>query len=281
MKLDDLQTALLKLRAAWPDLWPGMPRVLAACLAQLGHAADAVAPGPAAAVHACMQDLAEAIETDGRCRLTQGLEPAYHNRLHMADTLVSLTALLLETRQDPGETRLAQQQPAHAEWLAMLAMLGHDFHHDGTINKTPSELERRSVSLLAPLLERHGVSAEDSAVVNDLILLTDPTQVSASHQKIVGRPFAIHDLDCLAVLVQEADILASTLPGIGQGLTQQLAQEWALFDTPRARHVLTGAGRMGFLRFGALFSSPASQRLGLAELRAAQISSLETVAAAA
>ncbi len=272
-----LQTALLNLRAQWPQPWPGLPQVLDGCLQQLGHAQGRPAATKAVPVLACMQALAQLIEEDGVKRHSQGLEPAYHNRLHMADALVALTVLLLETRKDVATSAatVAMARPAHAEWLAMLAMLGHDYLHDGSVNKTPSELEWRSVRKLQPLMAQHGMSAADAEIVKHLILSTDPSVVPASHQKIAHRPFLIDDLDCLTVLVQEADILASSLPDVGQALTQQLAQEWALFDAPRAAQVLTPKGRLGFLRFGALFSSPASQRLGLSALRAAQISSLE------
>lgn len=283
MTLSDLQTALRNLRATWPEPWLGLPRVLDGCLLQLGHVQGQLLGAASAPVLACMQALAQAIESDGQVRAGQGLEPAYHNRLHMADALLALTALLLETRRDRtnsaptahSSSHTSSAGPAHNEWLAILAMLGHDFLHDGTVNKTPSELEWRSVRKLQPLLGAHGVAARDAEVIQHLILQTDPVGVAASHQKIAGRDFVIDDLDCLTVLVQEADILASSLPGVGQDLTQQLAQEWALFDVPRAEQVLTAKGRLGFLRFGGLFSSPASQRLGLGEMRAAQMASLE------
>lgn len=295
MLLTDLQTALRNLRATWPHPWPGLPRLLDDCLQQLGHGLGRPASEVTAPIWLCMQALAQAIESDGQARSAQGLEPAYHNRLHMADALLALTALLLETRGDPASTVPASSPTtnvapadiahgariAHNEWLAMLAMLGHDFLHDGTVNTTPSELEWRSVRQLQPLMAAHGMSAGDAQIIEHLILQTDPVGVAASHQKIAGRDFSIHDLDCLTVLVQEADILASTLPGVGQGLTQQLAQEWAMFDVPRAEQVLTPKGRLGFLRFGALFSSPASQRLGLGEVRAAQIAQLEAALPAA
>lgn len=281
MTLNDLQSALRELRASWPQAWPGLPSVVTACLQHLGHADGSPVATRVAPLLDCMRALGLQIEADGADRHTKGLEPAYHNRLHMADALLALTALLLETRKDlPSgsgafDRDSASPIPAHAEWLAMLAMLGHDFKHDGSVNKTPGELEMRSVGLLQPLMAEHGVSAADAELVKTLILLTDPSGVPASHQKIAGRPFAVTDPDCLAVLVQEADVLASSLPGVGDSLTRQLAEEWASFDAPRAQQILTPKGRLGFLRLGAFFSSPASQRLGLEALRATQIAKLE------
>lgn len=276
MTLDDLQTTFRNLRAAWPDAWPGLPLVLERCLARLGHEGR-----PARAedrrILACMQELARLIEDDGQRRHRDGCEPAYHNRLHMADTLVALTALLLQSRRPQP----APAAPSHVEWLAMLAMLGHDYLHDGTINQSPGQLELRSAEQIAPVMMRHGLGEADRALVRELILLTDPTRVAASHQRISGRRFTVTDPHCLAVLVQEADILASSLPDPGLELTRQLAREWQRVDEQRARQVLTDAGRQGFLRFGALFSSPASQRLGLPALRAAQMAALEPLVQAA
>ncbi len=278
MTLDDLKITFGNLRQTWPEGWPGLPRVLHSCLARLGHGAAR----PSAAdrrILGCMEELAALIESDGQQRSMQGLEPAYHNRLHMADTLVALTVLLLESRRD--EPKRAAAGPSHAEWLAMLAMLGHDYLHDGTINQTPSQLELRSAAHLAPLMERHALAEADRAQVREFILLTDPTRVAATHQKVADRRFAVSDPDCLAVLLQEADILASSLPEPGLELTRQLAQEWHRVDPQRARQVLTNAGRQGFLRFGALFSSPASQRLGLGRVRTQQLQALEAAAAVA
>lgn len=276
MTFDDLQTTFRNLRQPWPQAWPGLALVLERCLGRLGHAPRKALAAEDRSIHACMQELAQLIEQDGQRRHALGQEPAYHNRLHMADALVALTSLLLLSREDePSHTR-----PSHAEWVAMLAMLGHDYLHDGTINQSPSQLELRSADALAPLMARHGVAEADRSLVREFILLTDPTKVSASHQRIASRPFSITDPDCLAVLVQEADILASSLPDPGLELTRQLAREWLPVDEQRARQVLTQAGRLGFLRFGALFSSPASRRLGIPAIRADQLASLEAAASA-
>ncbi len=284
MNLNDLQSELRELRANWPQAWLGLPAVVIGCLDHLGHAAGSPVAVRVAPLLACMQALALQIEADGVNRHATGMEPAYHNRLHTADALLALTALLLETRKNLASSADATgadpvaSAPAPAEWLAML---GHDFKHDGSVNKTPGELELRSVRLLQPLMAEHGVSTADAKLVESLILLTDPSGVPASHQKIAGRAFLVTDPDCLAVLVQEADILASSLAGIGQSLTLHLAQEWALFDVPRAEQVLTPEGRLGFLRFGAVFSSPASHRLGLPAALAEQIASLEATLSSA
>lgn len=273
MTLQDLQTTFGNLRQAWPQGWPGLGRVLDSCLARLG--APASAP-----VVACMHELADMIEADGQSRRARGAEPAYHNRLHMADTLVGLTVLLLESRRDEA-ARGAARPASRGELLALLAMLGHDYLHDGSINRSPGELELRSADALVPVMQRHGLAAADRALVRELILRTDPSGVAASHQKLVGRRFATTDPDCLAVLVQEADILASSLPVPGLELTRSLAEEWERVDPPRARQVLTDAGRLGFLRFAALFSSPASERLGLNRLRQEQLAALDPALLAA
>jgi hypothetical protein len=81
-------------------------------------------------------------------------------------------------------------------------------------------------------------------------------------------------MDCLAVLVQEADIVASTLAVTGTDLTRSLAQEWESDQPAMAKTLLTVEGRLRFLEYGALFSSPASRWMGIQQARQAQIDAI-------
>lgn len=281
-----LEQPFLNLRQRWPQAWPGLPLVLSRCLEQLGHRADDPLNDPlnpgvglppvVQRLKACMADVAWLVESDGQQRAQQGLEPAYHNRLHVADTVVALTLLLLALRnKQPAGSAPSICQPSHGEWLVMLAMLAHDLMHDGRINRRPGEMETLSWRALLPLLKRHGVAAPDQAALRHLILMTDPTQVAACHAKMALREFSIHQLDALVVLMEEADILVSSLPELGRQLTVQLSREWASCAPERAQALLQPQGRLGFLRHAALFSSPAAVQLGLPQIRQAQIDALE------
>jgi hypothetical protein len=79
----------------------------------------------------------------------------------------------------------------------------------------------------------------------------------------------------LAVLVQEADILASTLPKTQQALTQALSREWAPTQPMAAERLLLPQNRLLFLEHAALFSSPAALMLGLDKVKGRQMSHIK------
>jgi hypothetical protein len=267
---DALQASLMNLRQYWPDRWPGLWVVYQGCLARLGHT-DPHKGHPTTAVLKCAKALAQWLERDGERRRLDGTEPQYHNRLHVADTLVGLT-LLLEAQRSPGSPRSTAVH--RHENLAMLAMLAHDLLHAGGINQYPAEIETRSVRALVPLMQRHGMRPQDQDLVIHLILKTDLQSVRASHALIAHRRFSVEDVDCLTVLVQEADVLASTLACTGEELTRSLAQEWVRSHPDMAASLVTVQGRLRFLEHVALFSSPASHLLGVPAMRQIQIDAL-------
>ncbi len=120
-------------------------------------------------------------------------------------------------------------------------------------------------------MKEFGVVHSDQRIMKTMILSTDPTLVKASHEKIKNKQFSIEDVDCLTVLIQEADIMASTMPQVGPLLTKQLASEWSKTNYPGFHALTTLSGRIEFLRNGALFSSPASQLLGIDAVKTAQL----------
>lgn len=123
-------------------------------------------------------------------------------------------------------------------------------------------------------MQKCGVFEEDQKAVGHLILQTDPTLVKESHQKVRGRAFDPSMLPCQTVLVQEADIMASSMPGIGDDLTLQLSDEWRSVDPSRSKSLLSRQSRIFFLKEFALFSSPASQSLGIQSVIDRQITDL-------
>ena len=123
-------------------------------------------------------------------------------------------------------------------------------------------------------MQKCGVFEEDQKAVGHLILQTDPTLVKASHQKVRGMAFDGRMLPCQTVLVQEADIMASAMPGIGEDLTVQLSDEWRSVDPSRSMSLLSKQSRIFFLQEFALFSSPASQSLGVQSVIDRQIKAL-------
>ncbi len=277
LTIDGLKSEFNRLRRLWQQDWVGLPALARESACRLGHRNMAELDTENRAVHDCIVLVADAIEVDGKLRQQRDEEPAYHNRLHIADTLCSLTCLLLATRA--GQGRALDDAPLDIEWLMLLAMVGHDFLHSGQINRVPGEIEARSVTALLPLMEECGVSDAGREIVSELILMTDPARVRPNHEAFRGKAFDLAEPTCRALLLQESDILASAMPDIGIALTHQLADEWSRFSEGMAGSLLSTRSRIKFLREFALFSSPASQWLGLHDMKAAEIDALELIAA--
>ena len=159
--------------------------------------------------------------------------------------------------------------------LALAIMAGHDFLHPGGSNATPSEFEARAVADLQPLMQSAGLYPDDRDVLSHCILATDPTRVKAFHAEVRTRTYELGQRNCLAVLVQEADILASTLPRTQVSLTQALSLEWAPTQPIAAEGLLLPRNRLQFLEHVALFSSPAALILGLDKVKGRQILNLK------
>lgn len=253
---------LARLREPWPTRWPGLPVVLDACAMQLWRDAE---PASEDAQH--MLSLARAmtalIETHNA---PMPIEPHYHNRLHTADALVSVCGLLRVLQ--------AQGHDTPETWMAclLLAVASHDVQHPGGANAFAQQLEHQSVQVFQELAQEHQLASVWIDRVSQLILRTDPTLVSANHERVAGRAFVM-DLDWSTVLMNEADIFASATERFGPGLGHQLADEWAWRELPMHKVVGTDEGRIHFLT-SLRFSSPASRAMGMPERVQTQLSQL-------
>ena len=268
--LSEVAVALRNLRRPWPKGWPGLPLVFQRAWQQLALGS----PRKGSRVHALQAfglGVCEQIERDGALRHAIGAEPAYHNRLHIADTLVCMTYLLKAS----VHTQVPGANTPQVVALALAIMASHDFLHPGGSNSEPAEFESRAVQDLQPLMQSAGLSERDRQDVAHCILATEPSRVKAFHMDVRSRPFDLRQRDCLAVLVQEADILASTLPQTQQGLTQALSREWAPTQPVAAGNLLLPENRLMFLEHAALFSSPAAKCLGLDRVKVRQVSQIK------
>jgi hypothetical protein len=274
ISLIELRETYLNLQLAWPDKWPGLPIIFDQCVNQLGWELSAMSALPQTfSLYHCSKELAEFIEENGKSQFDKNQEPAYHSRLHIADTIVGLTALLLAQR---SANALDVPTQSHLEMLAMTAMLGHDLMHDGSINTYPEELETKSIHYLRPFLTEQHVPEQDIKLIEKIILMTDPAKVSLHHTSIKNIFFDIQVADCLGVLLQEADILASCFEDIGRVRTLFLAKEWSHRFLSKSKLLITRQGRLNFLETNARFSSPASHILGIPEMVTTQIQSIHS-----
>lgn len=271
--LDSLEQSLVNLRQRWPQTWPGLATVFDSCLQRLGWPIAENDRRMQALVH-CAHEIAANVEDAAR-QLSEA-EPAYHNRLHMADAMVCMAHLLLAQR----EAEPAVRCDAWQECVALVVMLGHDYLHNGKVNSFPAELETIAVEQLTPIMQSHGVWPQDQDTISHCILKTDPSGVKQSHALVAERQFRLEDRDCLAVLAQEADILGSTLPVTATDLTSSLAQEWSLFNPALASSLSQPKSRIFFLENAALFSSPAARHLGIPTIKSSQLEHLREITAA-
>ena len=274
ISLIELRETYLNLQLAWPDKWPGLPIIFDQCVNQLGWELSAMSALPQTfSLYHCSKELAEFIEENGKSQFDKNQEPAYHSRLHIADTIVGLTALLLAQR---SANDLDVPTQSHLEMLAMTAMLGHDLMHDGSINTYPEELETKSIHYLRPFLTEQHVPGQDIKLIEKIILMTDPAKVALHHTSIKNIFFDIQVADCLGILLQEADILASCFEDIGRVRTSFLAKEWSHRFPSKSKLLITRQGRLNFLETNARFSSPASHILGTPEIVTTQIQSIHS-----
>ena len=261
LSLDELKLTYQNLQNTWPVNWPGLPKVYQQCVNQLGWDHSLISAKPELnSLYKCSIYLSSFIEKNGKIDFDKNQEPAYHSRLHIADTIVGLTTLLLAQRSC---NKLDLQKQLHLELTAMLAMLGHDLLHDGSVNTYPEELERRSIRFLRPILSEHNVFKSDIKIIEQIILMTDPMNVPKHHEHVRQSIFDIKNVDCLGLLLQEADILASSINGIAEVRTMLLAKEWSHRYPSRSSNLVTPEGRLNFLTSYAQFSSPACQILGI------------------
>jgi hypothetical protein len=263
--------AYRQLRSRWPDDWPGLGTVMRGVLTWLDapSAIDGRAEVPRVLI-----ECADAVESSGRARARRVGEPAYHNRLHVADTLVSMASLIKARRSllgtpGAGLTRF--------EMLCLLAMTVHDFHHPGRCNRGPQEIEQMSLARFAPHARRIGLSASDWALVCHLVLLTDPTGVAQVHDRWHRDRVSAKASGTraeMALLVTEADVLASALEFPGVELTRSLASERQKPQPEMASSLLSEESRLRFLSAGVRFSSDAAGALGVKEAIREQLASI-------
>jgi hypothetical protein len=243
--------SLSALRLSWQQDWVGLPAVLIACQQVLGLRYQEQSQGlpRVEALNGYAMRIAQRIEQH------ESPQPAYHNSLHTADVLVSLTVLLsIQLRQTPVVDKL---------WLAtvLTAAVGHDFAHPGGINRFDSEIESFSVNRLQAQVDSSTLLPLDLEHIEQLILNTEVKLVPSNHSAVVHADFAWNLAWC-SVLLNESDILASATPEFGPGLCQSLSQEWADAGVKDSHTIATPQGWMEFLK-SIQFSSPAAITLSL------------------
>lgn len=254
------------LRASWTGNWLGMPFVLIECLRFLNLQENNLSEAGRGMLAAAKS---VAYEIEKHAQNLSGLEePKYHNRLHFADALTSMSVQL--------SILVALKKEANQDWMAcaLLTCIAHDFFHPGKVNLVESEIERQSVNFLKPILKSHSVPDEWRKIIDTVIVRSDFAVVHQNHAHVAGKAFE-WNLKWLCVLLNEADVMASASAKFGPELGESLAQEWRLIDFPLHSSVASLEGRKNFLK-QLIFSSPSSLVLGLGERISEEILSINS-----
>ena len=176
-------------------------------------------------------------------------EPAFHSKRHMMDVCLMLSYLLKHEESKQGEPISQTWETSLTEkWQLLLAAAAHDLGHPGLINATPYEIEQQSLNLLKALLL--GVDI-DSRLIKDALETITPWILATDHgqYKALLDRLAIHSpehVDCLAMLLVEADLASSVLPIRGKLLTGRLCEEW---DKPYPEKSIALRNQVGYLSF--------------------------------
>lgn len=256
-----LDESLRFLRKSWATQWVGLPFVVDACADFLdlnGNAQTDIS----AKLLAAAREVAFEIEADSANNSLYA-EPHYHNRLHFADVLTTVT---LQAAIESEHSKLIDTQ-----WQTALILIAiaHDFQHPGRINRYGAEIEQLSVDALRPHLHTHAVPDKWIERIERVILASDFSLVSKNHDRVAGKAFS-WNIDWVTVLMNEADVMASVLEEFGCELGVALANEWALASVPMHSSVATKQGRLDFLA-STIFSSHSATVLGVPNDRLTQL----------
>ena len=226
------------LRHSWQNSWLGLPQVVKHCAEYLQLPTNGE-DDEVKALFAAALAIAHQIENE-RGRGIDTPEPQYHNRLHFADSLTTITL------QCALEVRNGAKHDIAWQAAMLLIAVSHDFRHSGRVNRHPSDIESASVNFLTPIMKSINLGKVWIERVNTIILRSDFSLVKENHSHIDGRVFE-WDSDWAAVLLNEADVMASASANFGPMLSKALSLEWQAIDFPPYATVATESGRRQFL----------------------------------
>jgi hypothetical protein len=259
-----LEKSFAVLRKSWDSEWVGLPYLLSRCVDFLNLSATTLS-SDASQMHLTAKAIAERIEFQYSQSLVEA-EPKYHNRLHTADVLTSLSILICIQSKIQGVL--------DKDWIAcaLLAAIAHDFEHTGKVNQFESEIESKTMYQLQPFLLAHQVPSHWCKALEFAILRSDFALVQKNHELVKGKKFQC-DQDWLNVYLNEADVMASATTQFGPQLGVSLAQEWKMINFSAYQTVSTPLGRKAFLK-QLVFSSDASRHLQINSKIALELSHL-------
>ena len=179
-------------------------------------------------------------------------EPPYHSRKHFVDVCTGISALLTQNIGSDEAKHLSPWTVSKEDsWLLLFAAIGHDYMHRGRINSVDYENELISLNGLQLFISKcSDLSPEfKQNLMLQLHQLILPTCFDFTHllYEKINNGIAVQ-IDYLAMLLTEADVLASTLPNRGKVLSRRLALEWQDQNVELSNFVASKEGYEKFLQ---------------------------------
>jgi hypothetical protein len=205
-------------------------------------------------------------------------EPNYHSRSHFKDVCIALSLLIQSQAAIANASAALPALSISSEeaWILLFCAIGHDCGHNGTINTSPFELEKKSISQIHHWLKTTNYPPTEinelMNYVEPIVLATDPKNFQTLLTKKIDQN---HRTDLMALLMVEADLMASILPVRGALLSRNLAMEWNQNYPDMAKLVNSIEGRISFLE-RVQFTSPHSQVLNISAIQKTHISQLKS-----
>lgn len=205
-------------------------------------------------------------------------EPNYHSRSHFKDVCIALSLLIQSQAAIANASAALPALSISSEeaWILLFCAIGHDCGHNGTINTSPFELEKKSISQIHHWLNTTNYPPTEinelMNYVEPIVLATDPKNFQTLLTKKIDQN---HRTDLMALLMVEADLMASILPVRGALLSRNLAMEWNQNYPDMAKLVNSIEGRIGFLE-RVQFTSPHSQVLNISAIQKTHIHQLKS-----
>lgn len=258
-----LEKSFAVLRTSWESEWVGLPYLLIRCVDFLNLSKNL--SSDASQMLLTAKAISERIEFQCSQSSVEA-EPKYHNRLHTADVLTSLSILICIQSKNQGDL--------DKDWIAcaLFAAIAHDFEHSGKVNQFESEIESNTMNQLHPFLLTHQVPSHWCKALECAILRSDFALVQKNHERVKDKKFQC-DQDWLNVYLNEADVMASATTKFGPELGNSLAEEWRMINFSAHQTVSTSIGRKAFLK-QLVFSSEASRHLQINSKIALELSHL-------
>lgn len=202
---------------------------------------------------------------------------SYHNRKHFMEVMLSAKML--------AEIEFVNCPPFYRRkhiLISLVAALAHDYDHDGSINRLQGDgisIEMKTISKISAIFEYNNVDDDVIKIIESMILDTDLGDVERRNYNRKKYDSENREIvDCLTMVLSDADVLPSIYIGTGLIRGLLLRDEWDFtsdkYNDCQLKKISQSTSdidkRVDFLKYVKL-RSDASKKLGFDFEQEAQI----------